>query len=377
VQLSNMDKLPSLRFPEFLGTLTTCRLGEITYSISSGRVKPSKSGNYIVYGSTGAIGKTETASHNGKYLLIARVGAHAGTINYVEGKFGVTDNTLVIDMHKSVDIKFIHSFLLKFVLARLLFGTGQPLITGGQLKSIKVQVPSLPEQQKIAAFLSIVDRKIQLLTRKKELLEQYKKGVMRKIFSQKIRFKDENGNDYPVWEEKRLGELAVINPKTKISPNTFIYIDLESVEKGRLIKEALIDLANAPSRAQRYLEKGDILFQTVRPYQKNNYLFNRNGDYVASTGYAQIRAKGDIDFLYQILHYQPLVNLIIRWSTGSNYPAVNPSDLATIQIKVPSNSEQKKVGLFLHKLDERIESVITQIAIAQQFKKGLLQQMFV
>ncbi|MDE9590964.1 hypothetical protein KKJ23_25850, partial [Xenorhabdus bovienii] len=89
---------------------------------------------------------------------------------------------------------------------------------------------------------------------------------------------------------------------SKKLPSEFIYIDLESVEKGRLLKEQLIYKDDAPSRAQRLLQLGDVLFQLVRPYQNNNYLFLHSGNYVASTGYAQLRAKNNPEFLYQLLH---------------------------------------------------------------------------
>jgi type I restriction enzyme S subunit len=118
---------------------------------------------------------------------------------------------------------------------------------------------------------------------------------------------------------------------------------------------------------------GSLVFQTVRPYQKNNLFFNLDGDYVSSTGYAQIRAKGD----HQFLQYQPLVNLVIRRSTGSNYPAISPTDLKEIAIKVPKIMEQKKIGSFLQMLDLKISSIGTKLTQIQTFKKGLLQQMFV
>jgi len=200
---------------------------------------------------------------------------------------------------------------------------------------------------------------------------------MQKIFSQEIRFKDDDGNDYPDWEEKRLGDLADFNPKSNELPERFVYIDLESVKKGRLLKETEIELSTAPSRAQRLLAKDDILFQTVRPYQRNNYHFMLDGFYVASTGYAQIRAKYDARFLFHLLQHQPLVNLVIRWSTGSNYPAVNSSDLKRILHRVPTKTEQKKIGAFLSNIEKKMESLLMQMQQIHQFKKGLLQQMFV
>src|SRR5690606_7038094 len=106
------------------------------------------------------------------------------------------------------------------------------------------------------------------------------------------------------WETKKLGEVCEINPKKGNLPNSFIYIDLESVIDGFLLKEKTVLRDEAPSRAQRLLSKNDILFQMVRPYQKNNLYFDKEGDYVASTGYAQIRTLQNSQFVFQYLHNQ-------------------------------------------------------------------------
>src|SRR5690606_28987236 len=104
--------------------------------------------------------------------------------------------------------------------------------------------------------------------------------------------------------EKALDEVARINPTSSQFPNEFVYIDLESVENGILLQKRIIKKGEAPSRAQRLLKENDVIFQTVRPYQKNNYYFKRNDDldYVASTGYAQLRAFESSMYLFQFIH---------------------------------------------------------------------------
>ncbi|WP_272023025.1 restriction endonuclease subunit S [Olleya namhaensis] len=268
-------------------------------------------------------------------------------------------------------------------------GSKMPRAEWEYISNVKFKFPKRPEQQKIANFLTAVDTKLQQLTTKKETLEQYKKGVMQQLFSQQLRFKPDviartqddaispNETEFPDWEEKKLGEVCDVNPKNSQLPTSFVYIDLESVEKGILIKENEIDLEEAPSRAQRMLEVNDILFQTVRPYQMNNLYFNKTGDYVASTGYAQLRTKESSMFLYQLLHTHHFVNKVLERCTGTSYPAINSNDLAKIKFKFPSLKEQKKIANYLSAIDLKIEAVQTQITKTQAFKKGLLQAMFV
>lgn len=291
-------------------------------------------------------------------------------------------------MYSPMGDQAISDFIVRFFLrprGKYLLGLASPGGAGrnrtlGQkeFEKLKVAIPTLPEQRKIADFLTAVDGRIQQLIQKKALLEDYKKGVMQQLFTQTLRFKDDHGNDFPDWEEKKLGEVVEVNPKTATIPNSFTYIDLESVTDGQLNSPRHILKSEAPSRAQRLLQKGDILYQTVRPYQMNNYMFNLNGVCVASTGYAQLRAsEHNSEFVYQLVHLQSFVGAVLDRCTGTSYPAINSKDLAEIQVSMPHSAEQTKIADFLSAIDRKIESVANQITQTQTFKRGLLQRMFV
>lgn len=187
-----------------------------------------------------------------------------------------------------------------------------------------------------------------------------------------LRFPEFSGE----WEEKRLGELALVNPKSSQLPDEFFYIDLESVEKGKLLKYNLIDKIDAPSRAQRLLQKKDIIFQMVRPYQGNNYFFESEGVFVASTGYAQIRTSHNAKYIYHFLHTEDFVTNVINRCAGSSYPAINSNDLADIYVQLPSLPEQTKIAAFLSAVDSKIDQLSQKKALLEQYKKGVMQQIF-
>jgi type I restriction enzyme S subunit len=178
------------------------------------------------------------------------------------------------------------------------------------------------------------------------------------------------------WEKSKLNKFASLNPKNSVLPESFIYIDLESVTDGLLIKESVISKNEAPSRAQRILKDKDILYQTVRPYQKNNLYFDKVGDYVASTGYAQIRTINDSQFLFQFLHTEKFVANVMLRCTGTSYPAINSSDLSNIKISFPSLPEQQKIASFLSAVDEKIQQLSRKKELLEQYKKGVMQQLF-
>ena len=178
------------------------------------------------------------------------------------------------------------------------------------------------------------------------------------------------------WRSNRLADMCEINPKNETLPNSFIYIDLESVANGRLLKEDLISKNDAPSRAQRVLSKDDVLFQMVRPYQKNNLFFDKEGKYVASTGYAQIRTKQDSRFIFQYLHNQKFVDNVIERCTGTSYPAINSTDLGNIKVVYPSIEEQKKIASLLSLIDERIHTQNKIIEELKSLKNTLSKKIF-
>jgi type I restriction enzyme S subunit len=261
-------------------------------------------------------------------------------------------------------------------LASMAQGNSVVHLYGAQIASLEMCLPPLPEQQKIASFLSSVDKKIDLLRQKKDGLELYKKGLMQKIFLQEIRFKKNNGSEFPDWEEVAFGDVVEINSDKRKTPSKFRYIDLESVKGGVLTNPQEISSDDAPSRAQRVLMRGDILFQLVRPYQMNNLFFDYDGHFVASTGYAQLRSKNNL-FVFYLIHLESFVTEVSKRSTGSNYPAINSNDLKTIQFYMPVPEEQQKIASFLSAADAKIQKTSSQIEQMEIFKKGLLQQMFV
>ena len=181
-----------------------------------------------------------------------------------------------------------------------------------------------------------------------------------------LRFEKFNNN----WSRTTISKVCVCNPKNEDKlDDEFIYIDLESVEKGVLKSKNIIHLKNAPSRAQRILYKNDILFQSVRPYQRNNYLLNEDDDflqYVASTGYIQLRTTLNPYFLFQLLNTDKINNEVMLRCTGTSYPAINSNDFSNILITITNDrNEQNKIAKFFSLIEERIQ---TQIKIINDYK---------
>ncbi len=231
--------------------------------------------------------------------------------------------------------------------------------------SINVSFPTLPEQQKIASFLSAVDEKIQQLSRKKELLEQYKKGVMQQFFSGKLRFKDENGEDYADWEEKKLGDLAKITTG-KLDANAMVQDgeyrfytcakDYFRIDKFAFDTEALLISGNGANVGYIHYYKGKF-----NAYQRT-YVLDRIKENI-------IYLKFYLDnFLYERIYTE---------KKEGNTPYIVMSTLSEMEILMPSLSEQQKIASFLSSIDAKIESTSRQINQMQSFKKGLLQQLFV
>lgn len=159
------------------------KLGECVISISSGKNKQKDSaGNYPVYGSMGIIGYSEQYVYNKDCILVARVGANAGTLHIAKGKYDVSDNTLIIELNENKLLSFYYFLLVNINLNKLNYGTGQPLVTSGMLKNIDIQLPCKAEQQKIADCLSSLDLLIQTQQKVVTTWQQRKKALLQQMF---------------------------------------------------------------------------------------------------------------------------------------------------------------------------------------------------
>jgi len=393
--------VPRLRFPEFrdAGPWEVKRLGDVCSTYSGGTPSSSHKeyyGGNIPFIRSAEIDSEVTELHiteagllnsSAKLvrkgdILIALYGANSGeaAIARIDGAI----NQAILCLRSQFNHHYILNYwlLMKHIIILRYLQGGQGNLSGEIVRSIEMPFPTPSEQQKIADCLSSLDELIELQAKQLEALKAHKKGLMQQLFPRegettpRLRFPE--FRDAGPWEVKRLGDVCEVNPASPDLPDDFIYIDLESVESGMLLRKNRVKRDNAPIRAQRLLNQGDILYQTVRPYQRNNLLFTIDDgeEYVASTGYAQLRAYESGRFLFQLLHTDAFVYQVLARCTGTNYPAINSSDLEIISVPFPSLCEQQKIADCLSSLDELIELQAKQLEALQTHKKGLMQQLF-
>ena len=317
------------------------------------------------------------------------------------------------------------NFLLKTTAARKDITTrsgGSTRYNIGQesLEAVQIHLPSLPEQTKIAAFLSAVDKKIEQLSRKKAWLEKYKKGAMQKIFSREIRFRppfdtrdallrdranqrgvnipsvdtgrtlsDRSKIDciegYPDWEEKRLGDVASeiaygMNSAAIEYDGKNKYIRITDIdENSRKFTPNPLTSPEGQLDEKYLLKEGDICFARTGASVGKSYLYDVNDGRVFFAGFLikfSIKSANPY-FIFQQTLTKTFQQWVIENSMRSGQPGVNAEEFKSFKIPIPSLPEQTKIAAFLSSLDSKISSVSAQLAAAQKFKKGLLQQMFV
>ena len=390
---------PKLRFKEFDADYTNTTFEKLKgFSIQSGKSEEKgDTGEFPFYGSTGVIGYKDIFDYEGKSILIARVGANAGSLYQIDGKYSVSDNTLRLTVSDDTSLDYLRELLIKFNLNRLVFGTGQPLVTGGMIKKVNIFIPEFTEQTKIASFLSVVDEKISQLTQKHELLSQYKQGMMQKLFSQEIRFKADDGREFGEWEEKTLIDSVDTNIKWSFTGGPFgsnlksedytelgiRIIQLQNIGDGAFLNDYKI--YTSPEKANELLscniypdeilisKMGDPVARCcIVPKHHDRYVMCSDGIrlVVDKQNYSSI-------FMFYQINYQDFRQSASDVSTGSTRKRIGLNDLKQLPIKVPCLEEQTKIANFLSSIDQKIEVVAQQIEQAKTWKKGLLQQMFV
>lgn len=287
------------------------------------------------------------------------------------------------DIYSQIYVAYYINQKLRKKISTLAKGVSISNVYNSDLKTLEIILPNLLEQQKTASFLSAVEEKIQLLNRKKELLEQYKKGVMQQLFSGKLRFKDENGKAFPNWEEKKLGVLTEIVVGGTPSTNIPEYWDgvipwLSSGElKNGEIHHSLkfITELGLQKSSTKLMPKGTVLLaMTGATLGRIGFLtFESSGN----QSIAGFLPKSSYNSKYLFYNLQFNFQYILSYAGGAAQPGINKNTIENLQLSFPLIEEQKKIADFLSAIDVKIESLSKQISQTQNFKKGLLQQMFV
>ena len=260
-------------------------------------------------------------------------------------------------------------------------------IRDAEFFKMKLNIPNYREQEKIASFFSLIDKKIELQTEKVEELKNYKKGIMQKIFSQELRFKDENGNQYPDWEERKLSELLyehrVRNDEEKFTKNDVLSVsgDFGIVNQIKFLRRSY---AGESVKNYHVVHTGDIVY-TKSPLKSNPYgiiKVNKGDAGIVSTLYAVYSCKASLngeylDYYFQLddntnRYLRPLVH-----KGAKNDMKINNEHVLSDKILICSINEQDKIVEFMKVIDKKIKNEEKKLSSLNEYKKGLLQQMFI
>lgn len=377
-------KEPKLRFSEFSGEWVEKKIGELCSIFKSGEAITSENifekGLYPVFGGNGLRGYTNSFTHDGFYFLIGRQGALCGNINRTKEKAFISEHAIAVEANETSDTEWLAQRLDYYNLNKLSESSAQPGLAVNKVIKFKLFIPSKPEQEKIASFLTAVDTKIEQLTCKEKLLEKYKKSVLQKLFSQELRFTCNDGSEFSEWEEKRLGEIGqIITGKTPSTSNDDFWggniqfitpTDInENIKYQILTARKIVKQPNT-----KVLPKGSIVYTCIASIGKMAITTLPS---ITNQQINSIIAFENVnnEFLYYAL--LKLTPYIKSTQANTTLPIINKTEFSRFKIHLPSLPEQTKIANFLSAIDEKCLHVKTQIEQTKQFKKALLQQMFV
>ncbi|MDW4090033.1 restriction endonuclease subunit S [Staphylococcus saprophyticus] len=323
---------------------------------------------YVEYGDVVVVVRNGSRNLIGKHAVVKKeetnavIGAFMTGIRY---EFGSFINALLSTQNFQ---KEIHKNL----------GATINQITTGIFKKMPFSFPKKQEEQKIGEFFSKLDRQIELEEQKLEKLEEQKRGYMQKIFSQELRFKDENGQEYPAWINKKLGDIGKVSMNKRIYKNeTSINGEIPFYKIGTFGKEAETFISREKFEEYKnkypYPEKGDILISASGS-------IGRTIEYDGEEAYYQDSNIVWLDHNDEVLNiFLKYIYSVIKWSgiEGTTIKRLYNKDILNTKIDLPVIKEQEKIGNFFGKIDDSIEKQSSKIGVLKQRKKGFLQKMFV
>ncbi|CDR27488.1 restriction endonuclease subunit S [Staphylococcus schweitzeri] len=415
--MSNTQKknVPELRFPGFEGEWEEKKLGEFCEFNNGINAKKEQYGmgrkfinvldilnnNFITYENIiGKVSVPENVEKNNKvefgdlvFLRSSETREDVGLCNvYLDKNYALYGGFIIrgkkVSDYNPIFLKEALNIPKKrYEIGSAAGGSTRFNVSQDILRKINVKFPPIEEQQKIGKFLSKLDRQIELEEQKLELLQQQKKGYMQKIFSQELRFKDENGEDHPDWEEKKLGDITEqsmygIGASATRFDSKNIYIRITDIdEKSRKLNYQ--NLTTPDELNNKYkLKRNDILFARTGASTGKSYIHKEEKD-IYNYYFAGFLIKFEINeqnsplFIYQFTLTSKFNNWVKVMSVRSGQPGINSEEYAKLPLVLPDKLEQQKIAEFLDRFDRQIELEKQKIEILQQQKKGLLQSMFI
>ncbi len=383
--MEKQKNIPQCRFPEFEGEWSSIKLGEyinITSGNSPSLYKLSGEGNYPFL-------KVEELNNSDKYQINSRFYTDDSK-NLVEknsiifpkrgaailvNKIRINAVPVQMDSNlmaiKPISANLNHEFLYYVINKERLYKIADtstiPQINNKHIEPYKLYIPRRAEQHKIASFFTAIDQKISQLKRKKTLLEQYKKGVMQKIFSQEIRFRDDNGQEFPKWEKKRLGDAVDITKGEQLNRNELRSCWDYPCLNGGIEPSGYTDKYNTDENTVTISEGGNSC----------GYVNLMKTKFWCGGHCYKLVPKGfNTFYMYQLLKHNEMQIMELRVGTG--LPNIQRKDIMKYQLQVTTSpSEQIKIASFLSAIDDKINRTQNLIERAEVWKKGLIQKMFV
>lgn len=399
-------KVPELRFPEFSGEWEEISLGEVS---DVTKLAGFEFTNHVVYQSEGNIialrglnvknGKLDL--ENVKYIdnsnldKIKRsklyiediIFTYVGTIGETaiineNDKFYLAPNVCRIRCSKAINPIFLKQQIstkkyYRKIILPLIATSSQPALSMENIRKFNVSFPNIEEQQKIGEFFSKLDRQIELEEKKLALLEEQKKGYMQKIFSQELRFKDENGEEYPEWEKKKLSEVAeysnglaheeYVNESGNFTLINSKFISTDGKTKKEVTKSLLTANEGDIAMVLSDLPNGKALGKCYFVMEDKKYAINQR--------IALLKVKkGNSFFIYQILNRN---KKLLRYDNGVSQTNLRKDNVLNLTINIPVISEQNKIAKIFSTFNERISYQQNKINYLIKNKKYLINKMLV
>lgn len=383
---SDHARVPKLRFPEFSGEWEVKKLGDLFDYKNGGAFEQNivEEGKYelITLNSLDIEGNIKSQHkrvdraewylrNNDMVMVLSDVarGNFLGLVDIInfDDRYVLNQRMgLLRQKDSSCNLTFVRKYINMHQNYFKLHGQGssQQNLSRGDILKFKIIAPRLDEQEKIAGFLMVVDERIAAADKKVELLQQYKKGIMQKIFTQKLRFRDENGNDYPAWQTKKLGDIA----EKVNSPISAKEIEGRSGEYKVFGASGFLQTLDSYDQAEEYtaiVKDGAGVGRLLWCEAESSVLGTLN--------IIKPKAINNGKFLHYLLQTFDFT----KYSTGSTIPHVYFRDYAKQSVVVPDYKEQQKIASFLTSIDDKINLEKTKLEQAKLFKKSLLQRIFV